>query len=215
MNTVMWVSMTRRSSVGLFLYLLLLITLSVGLIVPQIYAAGIVSYGDTNIEQWSSTIGGNMVQAYMMFTIPGPLVIRSVSMYTQYSGSDGTQCMYFGIYQDNGQGSPAGQPLVASTSTAYCLRGSASWGPGWETWKLRRGDYLSINETGTYWLAVLASQTYGNIYHYAYSSSYDYTYGYGTYFFASSYSLGFPTIFSSTPASEGNGPYSIYVTGTS
>jgi len=206
--------MTRRSSVGLFLYLILLVTLSVGLMVPQISAASVAYYGDTNIEQWTSTIGGNMVQAYVMFTIPGPVVIRSVSMYTQYSGSDGTQCMYFGIYQDNGHGSPAGQRLVASTSNSYCLRGSVTWGPAWETWKLLPSDYLTINGTGSYWLAVLASQTYGYIYHYAYSSSYDYTYGYATYFFTTPYSLGFPTTFASTWTGwEGNGPYSIFVTG--
>ena len=123
--------------------------------------------------------------------------------------------MRFGIYQDNGNGSPAGQSLVASTTNAYCLHGSASWGPAWETWKLRSSDYLTINASGTYWLAVLASETFGNVYHYAYSSSYDYTYGYATYFFYSPYSQGFPTIFSSSPVWEGNGPYSIYVTATS
>jgi hypothetical protein len=172
-------------------------------------------YGDQNIEQWSSTIGANMVQAYLMFSVPGPAVVRSVSMYLQYSGSDGSQCMRFGIYNDDGSGSPAGQSLVASTTNAYCLHGSASWGPAWETWNLRSSDYMRINVTGTYWLAVLAAQTYGSVYHYAYSSSYDYTYGYATYFFYAPYSQGFPTIFSSSPAWEGNGPYSIYVTATS
>ena len=215
MDEIMLVSMTRCSRISLFLYLILLITLSVALIVPQTSATTVATYGDTNIEQWSSTIGGSIVQAYLMFSVPGPTVVQSVSMYVQYSGSDGSQCMRFGIYEDNGNGSPAGQPLVASTSNVYCLHGSVSWGPAWETWRLRPGDYLTINETGTYWLAVLASQTYGNVYHYAYSSSYDYTYGYATYFFASPYSQGFPTIFSTTPAWEGNGPYSIYVTAVS
>ena len=204
-------SRSRGSSI---VYLILLIALAVTL-VPQSFGSTVTSYGDQNIEQWSSTIGGNMVQAYVMFSMPGPTVIRSVSMYVQYSGSDGSQCMLFGIYQDNGSGSPAGQPLVAYTKTTYCLHGSASWGPAWQTWTLRVNDTLSIPAAGDYWLATLASQTYGNIYHYAYSSSYDYTYGYATYFFTTPYSLGFPTLFSSSPAWEGNGPYSIYVTAMS
>jgi len=203
-----------RSRGSTIVYLILLIALAVTLL-PQSFASTITNYGDQNVEQWSSTIGGNMVQAYVMFTVPGPTVIRSISMYVQYSGSDGSQCMWFGIYQDDGSGSPAGQPLVASTKTTYCLHGSASWGPAWETWTLRPNDTLSIPATGDYWLATLAAQTYGNIYHYAYSSSYDYTYGYATYFFTTPYSLGFPTYFSTSPAWEGNGPYSIYVTATS
>ena len=167
---------------------------------------------------WSSgraRLEATMVQAYVMFSVPGPAVIHSISMYMQYSGSDGSQCMWFGIYQDNGNGSPAGQPLIASTKTTYCLRGSASWGPAWQTWKLRTNDTLSIPASGDYWLATLAAQSYGNIYHYAYSSSYDYTYGYATYFFTTPYSLGFPTFFASNPAWEGNGPYSVYVTASS
>jgi hypothetical protein len=206
--------MMTRGRGSTIVYLILLIGLAVTLL-PQSFASTIANYGDENVEQWTSTIGGNMVQAYVMFTVPGPVVIRSISMYMQYSGSDGSQCMWFGVYQDNGSGSPAGQPLVASTKTVYCLHGSASWGPAWETWRLRSNDTLSIPAGGAYWLATLAAQTYGNIYHYAYSSSYDYTYGYATYFFTTPYSLGFPTYFSSSPAWEGNGPYSIYVTASS
>jgi len=215
----MLISMTSRSRVWLFLYLILLIGLSISLVIPKISAQNVnlfiptTSYGDTNVEQWSSTIGGNIVQAYLMFTVPTPLLIQFVSMYTQYSGSDGSQCMRFGIYLDNGNGSPAGEPLVAATLNVYCLHGAVTWGPGWETWRLHPIDFLNITQPGTYWLAVLASQTYGSVYHYAYSSSYDYTYGYATYFFPSTFSAGFPTIFSTTPAWEGNGPYSIYVSG--
>jgi len=215
----MLISMTTRSRAPLFLYLILLIALSVSLAVPRISASNInvyvpaATYGDTNVEQWTSTIGGNMVQAYLQFSTPTPLLITFVSMYVQYSGSDGTQCMRFGIYLDNGNGSPAGQPLVAATLNPYCLHGSVEYGPGWETWRLRPIDFLNITQPGTYWLAVLASQTFGSIYHYAYSSSYDWTYGYATYFFPSTYEYGFPTIFSTTPAWEGNGPYSIYVSG--
>jgi len=206
--------MTHGSRTWFVFYSLLLIALSAALVAPQAYATP-TTYGDSSIEQWTGTIGGNMVQAYLMFSVPGPTVIQSVSMYLQYSGSDGSQCMLFGIYQDNGNGSPAGQPLVASTNTTYCLHGSITWGPGWQTWKLRPGDNLTLPAAGTYWLATLAGQTYGTIYHYAYSSSYDWTYGYSTYFFAAPQSQGFPTTFSSSPAWEGNGPYSIYVTGSS
>ena len=205
--------MANRGNAPLILYLLLLIALSTAAIVPLV-SASTTTYGDTNIEQWTSTIGGNLVQAYVTFTVPGPVVIQSISMYVQYSGSDGSQCMFFGIYQDNGSGSPAGQPLVASTRTAYCLHGSVIWGPAWQTWTLRHDDNLTIPAAGTYWLATLAGQTYGSIYHYAYSSSYDYTYGYATYFFVAPYSQGFPSTFSSNPAWEGNGPYSIYLTAT-
>jgi len=210
----MWFSMTNRSRTSLLIYSVLLIVLIGFFTVPQTLASTVASYGDQNIEQWTGTIGANIVQAYMMFSIPGPVVIQSVSMYIQYSGSDGTQCMWIGIYQDNGNGSPAGQPLVASTRNTYCLRGGI-YGPAWETWKLRPSDYLALNSSGTYWFAVLGPFTFGNVYHYAYSSSYDYTYGYGTYFFYAPYAQGFPSIFSSTPVSEANGPYSIYVTATS
>jgi hypothetical protein len=213
--------MTSRSRLPLFLYLILLILLSASLTVPRIFASPssfniyvpVTSYGDTNVEQWSSTIGGNVVQAYLMFSTPTPLLILSVSMYVQYSGSDGSQCMRFGVYLDNGNGSPAGQPLVASTWNFYCLHGSVSWGPDWETWRLRPNDFLNITQPGTYWLAVLATQSFGNVYHYAYSSSYDYTYSYATYYFSTPALQGFPLIFSYNPAWEGNGPYSVYVSG--
>jgi len=207
--------MANRGASSFIVYLILLMTLAATAVIPQAFASTVASYGDSNVEQWTSTIGANIVQAYLMFSVPGPVVIQSVSMYMQYSGSDGSQCMRFGIYQDDGSGSPAGQLLVASTTNAYCLHGAVTWGPAWETWKLRPVDYLTINATGTYWLALLASQSFGSVYHYAYSSSYDYTYGYATYFFYSPYSQGFPTIFSSSPVWEGNGPYSIYVTATS
>jgi len=216
----MWISMTNRRTLSVFVYLILLIALSLSLVVPRISAQSNfnviipgATYGDQNTEPWSSTISADLVQAYMMFSTPTPLVIQSVSMYVQYSGSDGTQCMRFGIYLDNGNGSPAGQPLVAATWYAYCFHGTISYGPAWETWRLRPLDFLNITQPGTYWLAVLASQTYGDIFHYAYSTSYDYNYGYATYFFPASFTSGFPTIFSSNPVWEGNGPYSAYVTG--
>jgi len=206
--------MTNRSRTSLLIYSVLLIVLIAVFAVPQTFASTVANYGDENIEQWTSTIGSNIVQAYMTFSVPGPVVIQSVSMYIQYSGSDGTQCMWIGIYQDNGNGSPVGQPLVASTRNTYCLH-SGVYGPAWETWKLHPSDYLALNASGTYWLAVLAPSTFGNVYHYAYSSSYDYTYGYGTYFFTTPYAQGLPSFFSSSPAGEANGPYSIYVTATS
>ena len=164
--------MTNRRTLSVFVYLILLIALSLSLVVPRISAQSnfnvIVpgaTYGDQNTEPWSSTISADLVQAYVMFSTPTPLVIQSVSMYVQYSGSDGTQCMRFGIYLDNGNGSPAGQPLVAATWYAYCFHGTISYGPAWETWRLRPLDFLNITQPGTYWLAVLASQTYGDIFH--------------------------------------------------
>ena len=164
-----------------------------------------------------------MVQAYLWFTVTQPTVIKSVTIYMQYSGSDGTDCIKFGIYRDSGTGSVAGQPLVAATQNGYCLRPSASWGPAWITFNLYPSDYLTINETGGYWLATLAKYQFGQIYHYSSNyGAYDYNYGYATCFFVSNYYYGFPTTFA--PASwtsyggglywEGNGPYSIYVTGT-
>jgi len=205
--------MHPRSKGRVVVYLIVLIAIVLTQIsISPALAAVTASYGDQNVEQWTGTIGSNTVQAYTMITVPGPVLIQSVSMYMQYAGSDGTQCLKFGVYQDNGNGSPAGQPLVASTQNAYCLHGSASWGPAWETWKLRTNDTLSIPSAGTYWLAILASQTYGSVYHYAYSSSYDYSYGYASYYFYAPYSTGFPTTFTSTPSYEGNGPYSLYVT---
>jgi hypothetical protein len=134
-------------------------------------------------------------------------------MYMQYSGSDGTQCVKFGIYRDNGSGSPAGQFLVAATQREYCLHGTGSWGPDWQTWRLGF-DTLRINEAGDYWICTLAKQTFGSIYHYAYTGAYDYTYGYANYFFYTPYETGFPQIFTTTPGWEANAPYSIYVTGT-
>lgn len=183
-------------------------------ILAQTFAVTPMNFGDQNVEQWSSVIGGNFVQAYTMITVTQPTTIQSVSAYMQYSGSDGSQCIQFGIYQDDGSGSPAGQALVAATTKGYCLHGSASWGPAWETWNLGSSDYLVIKQPGNYWIATLATETYGSIYHYAYSQDYDYTYGYANYFFSSPYSTGFPQTFSSTPAWESNAPYSLYVTGT-
>ncbi len=209
------------STVGvrrLMIYTVLFVSILAVAVGSQVFAATIITYGDQNIEQWSGSLGGDIVQAYVMFWVNRPTVIQSVSIFTQYSGSDGKQCMYFGIYRDSGSGSPAGQPLVASTysgyyGSPYCLRGTGSWGPAWQTWKLRPSDYLVINQTGGYWLAVLARYQYGSIYHYAYTGAYDYNYGYADYFFASMYVNGFPSVFSPNPAYESNAPYSIYVTG--
>ena len=208
--------MHRRSRTRVIVYLIVLIAIVMTEVsISHAFALVTASFGDPNVEQWTSTIGANEVQAYLMFTVPGPVIIQSVSMYMQYSGSDGTQCLKFGIYPDNGSGSPAGQSLVSATKNAYCLHGSASWGPAWETFRLRTNDTLSLPSAGTYWLTILAPYTYGSVYHYAYSSSYDYSYGYATYFFTTPYSTGFPTTFMSNPQYEGNGPYSIYVTAVS
>ena len=205
--------MHHRRKCRFMIYLIVLIAIvATQISIPYAFASVVANFGDQNIEQWTDTIGANMVQAYTMFTVSGPATIQSVSMYLQYSGSDGTQCLKFGIYLDNGNGSPAGQALVSATQNSYCLHGSASWGPAWETFRLRPNDTLGIPGAGAYWIAILAPYSYGSVYHYAYSSSYDYTYGYASYFFFAPYATGFPTTFSTQPAWEGNGPYSIYVT---
>jgi len=210
--------MTTSGKKCVMIYLLLLtVFVLVQPFVTEAYRVGLVSYGDQNIEQWGGTIGGDLVQAYTKVTISRPTVLQSVSMFMAYAGSDGSQCMLFGIYQDNGSGSPAGQPLVAYTRNAYCLHGSGSWGPAWQTWNLRQSDYLTINIPGDYWLCTLAEQTYGSIYHYAYTgASYDYNYGYANYFFSSPFLNGFPTTFSSPQGIgwESNAPYSFYMTST-
>ena len=113
-----------------FLYLMVLVVfIIVQPLAIQTFAASTIRYGDQNVEGYAGTIGGDLVQAYTLVTISKPTFIQSVSMYMAYAGSDGSQCMLFGIYQDNGSGSPAGQPLVAYTRNAYCLHGSGSWGP--------------------------------------------------------------------------------------
>lgn len=201
-----------------FIYLTVLVVfIIVQPLAMQAFAASGVRLGDQNVEAYAGTIGGNQVQAYTLVTVTHATVLQSVSMYLAYSGSDGSQCMLFGIYQDNGSGSPAGQPLVAYTRNAYCLHGSGSWGPAWQTWNLKPSDYLMINTPGSYWLCTLAEQTYGSIYHYANAgTAYDYNYGYANYFFPSSFSNGFPVTFSSPLGIgwESNAPYSFYMTGT-
>jgi len=179
----------------------------------QTFALQTVNFGNQNIEQYPDNIGGGFVQAYVMITITHPTLIQSVSLLLQYSGSDGSQCIKFGIYKDNGYGSPAGQPLVAATQNGYCLRAVASWGPNWQTWNLAASDYLAINLTGTYWICTLARQTYGTIYHYAYTGGYDYTYGYDDFFFPTPYETGFPMTFALHPSWETYAPFSFYVTG--
>jgi len=205
-----------RSRVSIFLTLVALFIVAQP-ILSQTFGATMAIYGDPNVEQWTDTIGGNLVQAYTMITIDQPTVIQSFSIFVQYSGSDGSQCMYFGIYQDNGNGSPVNQPLVGATKNAYCLRVAAIWGPAWQTWKLAPSDYIVLSTPGTYWLCTLAKETYGVIYHYSYQAgSYDWTYGTDAFYFSSSYDNGFPTLFgmNSIVGSVTNGPYSIYVTGT-
>jgi hypothetical protein len=197
----------------------------------SVYAA--VTYGDTNIELATTTLLDNHVDALTKFIVTQPTVITSVSMYLQYTGSDGSQCIKFGIYGDNGgsyaQSNPINQSLVAATIHGYCLQ-VGNFGPAWETWTLLPSDEMAVNP-GTYWLATLAEQDFGTIYHFTYTGAYGgqylYNYGYFNYAFAASYVLGFPpTTFGNTtygnyqilPFNTGNigeynAPYSFYVTG--
>jgi len=192
-----------------------------------------VTYGDTNVEPVTTSLLDNYVDALTKIVVTQPTTFTTVSMYLQYSGSDGSQCLKFGIYGDNGaswgQSSPVNEPLVAATFHSYCFQ-VGNFGPAWETWQLAPGDWMSV-DPGTYWLATLASQDYGTIYHFTYQGAYGgqglYTYGYFNYAFPASYILGFPlTVFGNTtyapavvmpsfPSNVGeyNAPYSFYMTG--
>jgi hypothetical protein len=174
--------------------------------------------------------------ALTKFTVSRPTTIKSISLYLQYANSDGSQCIKFGIYGDNGgpygQSSPLYQPLVAATHNGYCLQ-TGNFGPAWETWTLLSGDYMVVG-AGTYWLCTLALEGYGTIYHFTYTGSYGgqflYQYGYFYYGFPASYALGYPpTVFGNTTYTNGeylllpynsanignyNAPYSFYATGT-
>jgi len=203
---------------------------------PFISASVIVTYGDTNIEPATTNLLDNYVDALTKITVTQPTTITSVSMYLQYTGSDGSQCIKFGIYKDNGaswgQSSPLNQSLVAATHYGYCLL-VGNFGPGWETWPLLPSDFIVLGP-GTYWLATLASQDFGTIYHFTYTGAYGgqylYNYGYFNYAFPASYALGFPpTVFGNATYTNGDGnimpfnpanvgeydaPFSFYVTGT-
>jgi len=211
--------------------------LSIAAVSAPVFASTVL--GDTNIEPVFSTFNAQYVEALTKITVTQPTVIHSVAMYLQYTGSDGSQCLKFGIYGDSGgsygQSNPLNQPLIAATRNGYCLRVTTSFGPAWENFTLQPSDYLTIPSAGVYWLAVLPKESFGNIYHFTFtgldSAFYSYTYGYFMYAMPASYALGFPTVFGygETPGNCGNGfimpcnpnnvgeynaPYSFYVAGT-
>jgi len=228
----------RRNSVAV-----LLLIAAVTLIASQSMAVSALSnYGDTNIEARTSTLIEQYVVAMTRITVTHPTVMQSVSLFLQYQGSDGSQCLKFGIYADAGNGNgPLGSSLVAATQNGYCFQVTSSFGPAWESWQLAPSDYLTITTPGVYWLSVLANQAYGTIYHYTYTGAYGaqylYDYAYYSYSFPASYWLGFPQIdfpygsySQNTPIpsvsgphypsplnftiSEYNAPFSFYMTGT-
>jgi hypothetical protein len=192
--------------------------------------------GDTNVEPATSTLVSQYIMALTKFTVTHSTTIESISLFLQYTGSDGSQCIKFGIYGDNGgaygQSSPLYQPLVAATHNGYCFQ-IGDFGPAWETWVLLPGDSMTVGP-GTYWLCTLASEAYGTIYHFTYTGAYGgqflYQYGYFYYGFPASFALGFPpTTFGTTTYTNGQGlilpfnsanigdydaPYSFYATGT-
>jgi len=208
----------------------------IALTAPFVSAYTLVTYGDTNIEPATTNLLDNYVDALTKITVTQPTTITSVSMYLQYTGSDGSQCIKFGIYRDNGgswgQSSPLNEPLVAATHYGYCLL-VGDFGPAWETWPLLPPDLMVIGP-GTYWLATLASQDFGTILHFTYTGAYGgqylYNYGYFNYAFPASYALGFPpAVFGNATYTNGGGnimpfnpanigeyntPFSFYVTGT-
>jgi hypothetical protein len=200
---------------------------------PAVFGSTVL--GDTNIEPVTSTLNAQYVEALTKITATQATVIQSVSIYLQYTDSDGSQCLKFGIYGDNGgsygQSSPLFEPLIAATHNGYCFV-TGNFGPAWETWNLQQSDYLFINSPGVYWLAVLPEQSYGLIYHFTYTGlfpgQYLYNYGYFMYAFPASYVLGFPpTVFGADSSGyvvlpfntgdigEYNAPYSFFVTGAS
>jgi len=199
---------------------------------------GSVVLGDVNVEPVFSTFNAQYVEALTKITVIASTTIQSVSMYLQYTGSDGSQCLKFGIYADNGatpygQSSPLNEPLISATNDGYCFV-TGDFGPAWETWTIQPSDSLTIPAAGVYWLAVLPKESYGNIYHFTYTGLYpgQYLYNYGTfmYGFPASYALGFPAVnfgtnpyqyggylilpYNSGNVGEYNAPYSFYVTGT-
>lgn len=223
----------RRRSVAV-----LLLLAAVTLLASQSAAVSAsTNYGDTNVEPLASTLIQQYVVALTKITVTHPTVMQSVSLYVQYTGSDGSQCLKFGIYADgyNGNG-PLGQSLVAATQNGYCFLVTASFGPAWETWQLAPSDYLTITTPGVYWLCSLALQAYGTIYHYTYTGMYGgqflYDYAYYSYSYPASYSLGFPQInfphdsyaqnnplvnyprAANFTISQYNAPFSFYMTGT-
>jgi hypothetical protein len=213
-----------------------LLLLSIAAVSAPVFASTVL--GDTNIEPVFSTFNAQYVEALTKITVTASTTIQSVSMYLQYTGSDGSQCLKFGIYADNGgaygQSSPLNEPLIAATHNGYCFKMTPSFGPAWETWALQPSDYLTIPNAGIYWLAVLPRESFGNIYHFTYTGVgfgyYSYTYGYFMYGFPASYALGFPPVnfgtnpyqyggylilpYNSGNAGEYNAPYSFYVAGT-
>jgi len=211
----------------------LLVLLAVTITSP-VFASTIL--GDYNIEPATTTLVGSYVMALTKFSVTQPTTLQSISLFLQYTGSDGSQCIKFGIYRDNGgsygQSSPLYQPLVAATHYGYCLQ-VGDFGPAWETWVLLPGDQMTIG-AGTYWLSTLASESYGAIYHFTYTGAYGgqflYQYGYFYYGFPASFALGYPpTLFGNTTYTNGQGnilpfnsaniggydaPFSFYATGT-
>ena len=208
----------------------------IALTTPFVSVFAATTYGDANIEPVTSILVPQFVMALTKIYVTHSTTISSVSMYLQYSDSDSSQCLKFGVYGDNGaayaQSSPMNQPLIAATRNGYCLR-QGDFDPAWETWSLASSDYLTIRNAGTYWLAVLAKEAYGTVYHFTYTGAYGgqflYQFGYFYYGFPASYTLGFPpTVFGNTTYSnanlilpfnqnnvgEYNAPFSFYVTGT-
>ena len=232
--------MTRlQPKIQVFVFQLFFLVAIVALTTPLLSAYGAVVLGDANVEPIGTSLIPNYVDALTKFTVTGTTTITSFSLYLSFTGSDGSQCLKFGIYPDNGgtygQSSPLNEPLAAATGSFGSNQGFCfplgNFGPGWLTWTLPSSEGITLN-SGTYWLAVLAKENFGTIYHFTYTGAYPaynfYNYGYFNYAFPASYVLGFPpvvfgnstfgnyNIFPHYPNNPGeyNAPYSFYVTGT-
>jgi hypothetical protein len=207
--------------------LALMFIIATVLLAPIPAAHSQTAYGDTNIEVATANLIAQNIEALTKFKTAQQITIHSISMYLQYQGSDGSECLKFGIY--GYANPPMGQPLVAATTSGYCLQ-TGDFGPAWETFTLQPSDSMTV-PPGTYWISVLASPTATitppvTIYHYAYTgegvnvgAENMYTYGYfGGYAFPASYTQGFPPV----PFAEFgewiinnseslNAPFSVYV----
>lgn len=113
---------------------LLILAAIIALTTPFVSVYAAVAYGDANVEPATTTLLASYVDALTKITVTHATTITSVSMYLQYTGSDGGQCIKFGIYGDNGgpygQSNPLNQPLIAATKDGYCLQ-VGNFGPAW------------------------------------------------------------------------------------
>ena len=114
----------RRRSVAV-----LLLLAAVTLLASQSAAVSASNnYGDTNVEPLASTLIQQYVVALTKITVTHPTVMQSVSLYVQYTGSDGSQCLKFGIYADGNNGNgPLGKVSCCRYSERILFSGNSKF----------------------------------------------------------------------------------------